>query len=392
MSVGQPRRSLALAGVRIRQLTRDRVGLFFTFAMPLLIVLLLGLAFRGAENVGVGVLDDSQGPASQALVHGLEEAPGLTVRSYRDADALDTAVTRSEVGGGVYVPPEYDETLASGGQATVQLLLDSASGDAAAVRAQVQEVIDRQSGLVVAARAAQQAAELDLASGLELAAQAASAAALVEVQVTATGTGIAAGLSIRDYAVIGQLVLFLFLIALTGAGDMAESRRLGVSRRMLATPTTAGAVIGGEGLGRYGIAGLQAVAIIVGTALLFGVDWVNLPAVLAVVAVYALVATGAGLLVGAVASSAQQAGAIGPVVGITLGFLGGCTWPLELVPEPMQVAAHLTPQAWAMDALTGIVGEGRSLAEVMVPVAVLLGFAAVLLPLSAWQLLRALRP
>jgi ABC-2 type transport system permease protein len=368
------------------------VGLFFTFAMPLLIVLLLGLAFQGAENVGVGVLDDSQGPASQALVHGLEEAPGLTVRSYRDADALDTAVTRSEVGGGVYVPPDYDETLASGDQATVQLLLDSVSGDAAAVRAQVQEVIDRQSGLVLAARAAQQAAELDLASGLELAAQAASAAALVEVQVTATGTGIAAGLSIRDYAVIGQLVLFLFLIALTGAGDMAESRRLGVSRRMLATPTTAGAVIGGEGLGRYGIAGLQAVAIIVGTALLFAVDWVNLPAVLAVVAVYALVATGAGLLVGAVASSAQQAGAIGPVVGITLGFLGGCTWPLELVPEPMQVAAHLTPQAWAMDALTGIVGEGRSLAEVMVPVAVLLGFAAVLLPVSAWRLLRALRP
>jgi ABC-2 type transport system permease protein len=66
-----------------------------------------------------------------------------------------------------------------------------------------------------------------------------------------------------------ELLLFLFLIALTGAVAMIESRRLGVSRRMLATPTSPATVIAGETLGRVLIACVQALVIILGSALLF---------------------------------------------------------------------------------------------------------------------------
>jgi ABC-2 type transport system permease protein len=43
-----------------------------------------------------------------------------------------------------------------------------------------------------------------------------------------------------------DLLLFLFLIALTGAAALIETRRLGLSRRMLATPTFPRTVIAGE--------------------------------------------------------------------------------------------------------------------------------------------------
>jgi ABC-2 type transport system permease protein len=98
----------------------------------------------------------------------------------------------------------------------------------------------------------------------------------------------------------------------------------------------------------------------------------------------------AALLVGARARSAQQASVLGPTIGIALGFVGGCNWPLEIVPRPMQVLALATPHGWAMSALTAIVGEGAGLVDVLPQVGVLLAVAAVLLPLSARSFRRSI--
>jgi len=57
---------------------------------------------------------------------------------------------------------------------------------------------------------------------------------------------------------------------MTGSVALIESRRLGVSRRMLATPTSSATVIAGETLGRVLISCVQALVIILGSALLFG--------------------------------------------------------------------------------------------------------------------------
>ena len=43
-----------------------------------------------------------------------------------------------------------------------------------------------------------------------------------------------------------ELLLFLFLTALTGAVALIETRRLGLSRRMLATRTTPATLIAGK--------------------------------------------------------------------------------------------------------------------------------------------------
>ena len=59
---------------------------------------------------------------------------------------------------------------------------------------------------------------------------------------------------------------------------------------------------------------------------------------------FALVATGVGMLGGSVLRNAEQATSIGPPVGIALGMLGGCMWPLAIVPEPMRVSATCSPR------------------------------------------------
>ena len=189
-----------------------------------------------------------------------------------------------------------------------------------------------------------------------------------------------------------ERLLFLFLIALTGAVAMIESRRLGVSRRMLATPTSPATVIAGETLGRVLIACVQALVIILGSALLFGVNWGSPAGVAAVVIVFALVAPGAGILVGTLFRNEQQARGVSLLLGLGLGLgaLGGCMVPLEIFSPAMRRVAHITPQAWGNDAFAKLVGHSASIAGIAPQLGILAAYAAVLLTLAAWRLRRVL--
>ena len=64
-------------------------------------------------------------------------------------------------------------------------------------------------------------------------------------------------------------------------------------------------------------------------------------------------------------------------------------WPLEIVPEAMRTAGHVTPHAWAMDGFVDLIIRGESAAGIVPQLAVLVGIAAVLLPLATWRLRKA---
>jgi ABC-2 type transport system permease protein len=105
---------------------------------------------------------------------------------------------------------------------------------------------------------------------------------------------------------------------------------------------------------------------------------------------FALVATGVGMLGGAMLRNAEQATSIGPPVGIALGMLGGCMWPLAIVPAPMRAFGHLFPQAWAMDAFIALIAGNAGLGGIVRELAVLAAFAVALLGVATWRLRRTL--
>jgi linearmycin/streptolysin S transport system permease protein len=135
---------------------------------------------------------------------------------------------------------------------------------------------------------------------------------------------------------------------------------------------------------------LQSLIIVGVGALVFGVDWGDPVAAIVLIVVYALVGSGAGLLVGAIGRSEDRVSAIAPVTGIVLGALGGCMIPLEIFPPTMRTIAHVVPQFWAITAWQHLVFDGAGLGDVMVPVLVLAVFAAVFLGFAATVLRRDL--
>jgi ABC-2 type transport system permease protein len=121
-------------------------------------------------------------------------------------------------------------------------------------------------------------------------------------------------------------------------------------------------------------------------AFVFGVDWGDPLAAAALVLVFAVLATGAGLLIGSLARKPEQVPSLGIPIAIGLAMLGGCMWPLEVVPAGLQTAGHLTPHAWAMDAWISLSFEGGDLSTIATDLAVLAGIAAVLVSVAVWRM------
>ena len=142
------------------------------------------------------------------------------------------------------------------------------------------------------------------------------------------------------------LLLFTFLTSLTAAIGLIETRLLGVARRMYATPVSARAIVAGEALGRLVIALTQALLIMLGSALIFGVDWGDPFAAGALVLVFSLVGSGAAMLLGAAFKTPGAAVSVAMILGLGLAALGGSMVALESFSGTMRTIAHLTPHAW----------------------------------------------
>jgi ABC-2 type transport system permease protein len=383
-------KALVIAATNLRRTLRERSSLFFVFLFPMLMILVLGLAFGGSFQPRVGTVVAEAGPLAGQLRDRLAGAGGIDVRPIADERALVGMVERGELEAGVLIPAGYDRDLRAGKVPVVRYLARTGQ-QGQQVGAIVAAAVDAETGRLRAARFA--AGETGEPFETALGRVDALSPAVPAVAVTATAVGeaeIPANLGRFDTGASAELLLFIFLTAMTSSVALIETRRLGVSRRMLATPTPAGVVVVGEALGRLAVAVVQGFTIMLGSALLFRVSWGDPIAATALMLAFSLTASGAGMLIGSVLRTGQQAVAVGILLGLALGALGGTMMPLEFFSGTMRRIAHLTPHAWAVDGFAKLVRHDGGLLSIAPELGVLLGGAAVLLALASWRLRRTL--
>jgi ABC-2 type transport system permease protein len=376
-------KALAIAGVNLRRLFRWRTNVFFLFILPMLIILLLGAAFGGgAARLGVA---GGHTPLAAKLVAQVDAQRNLRVDRFDDESSLRRAVERGRVQAGLVVPSDYDRSLRSGGRVALRYFARPASL-AQQLRATVDAAVAAEGGVVRAARFLQRRRGIGFDPALRDATLVAATVPKVAVDVTDPDGGAYPEAAGRfESGASTQLLLFVILTSLTSAGALIEARRLGVSRRMVATPTAVRTVLAGEGLGRFGIALVQALIIMAGAAIAFD----PLAAALLVLA-FSLVGSGAGLLLGSTLANEQQSGAVSLLLGLGLAALGGSMVPLEVFPDTMRTIAHVTPHAWGNDAFSKLLRHDGRLGDIATDLGVLLGYAGALLALATWRLRRTL--
>lgn len=325
---------------------RDRASLFFTLAFPLLFLVLLGGLFGGTGStprvkvVVVGAVDvlDTLPDVQRAQIDQVLAISRVPDLARALAEVRDGDQSAAVVQDGTQVVVHYS-------------LADQAS--AATVRSVVQSLV--------------QAANLS-ATGqpprFSMAAAAVEDRSLKQIQYLTPGI---LGWAIATGATFGA------------ASTLVVWRQRRLMRRLALSPVRVRAVVGARILVSLGLAVVQTVLFLAIAALFFGLEltgswWLSVPLVLAATLAFLSV----GLLAGATAKSVEAANAVCNVVVIPMAFLSGSFVPLGFAPQWLQSVSLVLPLRQFNDGMQDVLSRGGGVGTIAVPLAVLVGFAAVL--------------
>ena len=177
------------------------------------------------------------------------------------------------------------------------------------------------------------------------------------------------------------------------SGAISGAQSQGTLEAMLVTPTSLATILMSSAIWDFFMASLNVFVYLLVGAVVFGADigQMNILSALTVLVLTVFVFSGIGILSASAIMVLKRGDPVAWVFGSVSAFLGGTLFPVTVLPEWLQVIAHLLPVYYALDAMRLAVLQGATLWEIRGDVLVLTGFALFLVPVSIWTFRRAVR-
>jgi len=180
------------------------------------------------------------------------------------------------------------------------------------------------------------------------------------------------------FSLPSYLVMFLFINTIMSGGITLVADRKGRQlMRLLSTPVSPTEIFAGKMLGRVIQPLLQSSLLILLGYFLFKVPLGDHPLVLFPVLLSLAAFCGCiSLFFGTFCATEQQIHSLGILSTMVLCALGGCMWPLEIVPATFKLVAMFTPTYWGLEGLHKVMSFGKTWSDVIPECGILLGFSA----------------
>jgi ABC-2 type transport system permease protein len=371
-------RPLAVLTVaNIKSFVRDRAGIFWTLAFPILFVVLFGSIFSGdgPDAFAVGWVDEDGTPASTGLRQGFE-GTGLFTLTDGELDPSLERMRDGDLDAVVVVPDGVGEAIeaSTGGAAGG----GTATGDPVSLRVYTDPSQQTQSSTI-------QHVVAQVVSATNQAISGRPPVLMVE----------AASLQTEDitpaaYFVPSILAMALMQLGVFSAIPLVEQREKLILKRLGATPLRRWTLVGSNILMRLLIALLQSVLIVGIGAIAFGVTIVGSLAVVAGFVVLGSVTfISLGYVIASFARTEESANALTSIVQFPLMFLSGIFFPIDFMPEFLRPIAAFMPLTYLGDALRQVMVGGAPFATLPIDAGILAAWLVVSFLISArffrWQ-------
>lgn len=386
------RGALTIAGKDLRLQLRNNTLLLFGIVLPLGLAALFGTVL---DDPGAGlraryvVADEDHGPAATTFVDDVLGA--VTAESTFDVTRVDAGAEATRLvddgaaDAAFIVPAGFSADVAAGRTATLRVVGAADAPIAAYVAGEIAE------SYATAVRGGQLAVAVTVAGGGRVddpAGLAARARAAPPPLAVASGTAADRALGSRTFYPAGMAVFFLFFVAMLAVSTILAERATGTMPRLLAAPVGRTTILVGKLLGGVGVGLVAMTVLVVASTLLLGASWGPPLGVAALVAALVLAATSLMALVATAARTTEQATSWMSTLAVLLGMFGGTFAPLARVGD-LAVLSYLTPHHWFLRGLADLAGADPWAA--LVPVAVLLGLAAVAATLTLLRIGKLVR-
>jgi len=401
-------------------LLRDRAEMLVLFLMPLAFIIPISLALGSGDGYGVNrdsmitltVVDYDRGPRAQVLQTAIGESLRIekqipddllsSLDLYEDPDCLP-----SEAGGPadnplciekagramlerswrqavLIIPGDFSKIIDSGAQTGITLLYDPA-GDS--IRMQQIEGVVKGAAMKISLQnqvgsGMDQLNEMSMFApqGVRGALEAQSATPQPADQKPALRLEKVAPLNFREktapdtyqQTIPGYTVMYVFFIITSMTASIHAEQFNGTFRRLLTTPASRSELLGGKMLATVVIGLVQVFVLFAVGALIFNLRLGNDPLAFFLLTV-ALVTAAASIGLAASTTRLRGAGLAAPL--IIAALLGGCMFPLDLMPAFLRPFSLAVPHSWALNGFQNLMVRGQGLQEVLPQIAALAGFA-----------------
>lgn len=365
----------------IRIFLRNKASYLWLFVVPILFVYFMGVAFRGPgspANPRPSVLiENNDGGFLSELLLSEMDAQGMR--------RVDPA-KRAEASRGIRIPADFTTNLLQKKAVQVEFFETKGTGNEAA---QLVELRLARAVIALNSHLIQFASEYGATAPLNEAQLRAIAGRENPVVLKTQFAGrnpIPAGF---NQSLPGNLTMFLLMNLLTfGGATVSWERTNGVLRRIVVHPLRKYELVLGKVYGLFLLGCVQIALLLLLGRFVFKMNiGDNLPSILLTLIIYAWLAASLGVLIGSVVNNPDKAIGLCVLTTMIMAALGGCWWPLEIVPDTMKVVGHLFPTAWTMDALHQLISFGGGVAMILPALGVLAAYALAA-NLAAGKLLR----
>jgi ABC-2 type transport system permease protein len=351
---------LSLFVASVKEFVRDRAALFWTFAFPILFIVLFGVIFGGSSSTtyNVGVVNEDNGQVGAGLVQTFRQVKPFIIQTGSYSSEMDL-LKRGQIDMVIVVPSAVSQDVAQGKQATVQLYNDPSRSlsDSQIELSIVQQVV-----------AGFNRGITNVTPPLIVTAN--------SVQTTAVRA--------VDFLVPGILAMSLMQLGMFAtATPLVSLRQEQVLRRLGATPLPRWQLLVSQVLLRVCIGLAQTLVILgIGSAV-FGVHLGNPLMVLGFVLLGAFTFISLGYLIAAVSKTVETASGIASALNFPMMFLSGIFFSISAIPVFLTPIVRAMPLTYLGDAIRQVMIGSTPQFPLIVDVGVLVAWTVVCSLLAA---------
>jgi ABC-2 type transport system permease protein len=403
--------SMALKDLRL--LWRDKFGLFWVLAFPLLFAVFFGSIFSGGGNGGsatmdIAVVDQDSTEASQLFIESLAESEALEIHQISLAEA-ENKVRRGKLVAYIIIKEGFGETPPAffGGENMLRIGIDPSrraeAGYLKGIIAQksFEQYQDIFSNPERASREMREAmVDIDSSSGLAPESRAvlknlfSSLDQYFQLNDTALQPGGSFGQEVetepvqRESSGISPVSAFeitfpsAIMWALLGCAasfgiSIVKERRAGTYLRLRLAPVSRAQVLAGKGLACWLACMFVTIALLIFGRLVFGVRIDNLTMLVPAVFCCSVCFVGIMMAMSVLGKTEESVAGAGWAILMVMAMLGGGMVPLVAMPGWMKTASNLSPIKWGIISLEGAIWRDFSASEMLLPAGILLGVGLV---------------
>lgn len=384
----------ALTWKEFKILSTNKGTLILLFVMPVIFLFIMTLALDGLYNQNnlpkVAIFNPDQGSLTQDILVEIGKSNSLEMLTFLDRNEANQSVIRQQSLIAIIFPKDFSQSAKSGG--TITLISDPTAPlqVIAPLRGIISGAVERSLGRQVVigelnARISAQITDPESRQKLRIAL---GDIQIPPVQFEELSTGRAElRPNSRQQNVPAWTIFGIFFIVGTLGLSFLQEQQAGAFMRLRTIPLSPVVLLLGKLLPFYLINLFQATLLFtLGITVLHLDPGTEILALFIITIETSAVAISLGLLLATTFQNTEQLNNIANVGMVILAALGGILVPLHVMPSPLKLIAHLTPQYWALVAYQDILLRGKHLPEVWLPLTILFLFAACFFGLAASRL------